>query len=180
MELEGSSGARRVTLPMQLYFFCLSKLRFQRTAAQEVNTVWEAQLPALGVGFKVHHQGWKQGRCMKRDRGKCQDTHREHLQSPQGAEHIWNPTCEGIQYHTAVTSSKQSLMLLHRQGYCPLLIGMTPVPQERRTKIVLKNWLTNVWWVVCWVGCEDEARLDLHAKKRQTVKSEKHYLLQYL
>lgn len=70
MELEGSSGAHRVTLPMQLHFFCLSKLRVQGTAAQEVNAVREAQLPALCVSFKVHHQGLKgvKTRMMHEDR----------------------------------------------------------------------------------------------------------------
>lgn len=59
MELEDSSGADRVTLPMQLHFFCLSILRLQGTASQEVNAVRETQLPALSVSFKVHHQGLK-------------------------------------------------------------------------------------------------------------------------
>ena len=41
MELEDSSGAHRVTLVMQLHFFCLlSVLRLQRTATQEINTMW--------------------------------------------------------------------------------------------------------------------------------------------
>lgn len=57
MELEDSGGADRMLLLMQLHFFCLSVLWLQGTAAQEVDTVRKAQLPALGVGFKVHHQG---------------------------------------------------------------------------------------------------------------------------
>lgn len=56
MELERSSGAHGVTLPVQLHFFFLRILRHQGTAAQEVNAVREAQLPALRVGFKVHHE----------------------------------------------------------------------------------------------------------------------------
>lgn len=59
MELEDSSGAHRMALPVQLNFFCMSVLWLQGSAAQEVDTVREAQLPAFGVGFKVHHQGLK-------------------------------------------------------------------------------------------------------------------------
>lgn len=94
MELEDSSGAHRMALPMQLHVFRLSVL--QGIAAQEVDTVREAQLPALGVGFKVHHQGLmgvERGRSMKRDGGFQETemsghTQREHLQSPPGSEHI--------------------------------------------------------------------------------------------
>lgn len=69
MELEDSSGAHRMALQMQLHVFRLSVLRLQGITAQEADTVREARLPALGVGFKVHHQGlmgveW--GRSMKR------------------------------------------------------------------------------------------------------------------
>jgi len=60
MELEGSGGAHGVTLPMQLHFFYLSILRLQGTAAQEVNAVREAQLPALCVSFEVHHKCFKE------------------------------------------------------------------------------------------------------------------------
>ena len=74
MELEGSGGAHRVSLPMELHLFCLSILRLQGTASQEVNTVWEAQLPALGVSFKVHHQGWMGVKNNKRE-GKNVRTH---------------------------------------------------------------------------------------------------------
>lgn len=59
MELEDSSGAHRLVLRMQLNFFCLTVLWLQGTAAQGVDTGWEAQLPAFCVGFKVHHQGLK-------------------------------------------------------------------------------------------------------------------------
>ena len=84
---------------MQLHFFSLSVLRLQGAAAQEVDPVREAQLPALCVGFKVHHQGlkgsetvsdpWGEMKGLKKQ--KCQDTHREHLKNPPGAEHIRNP-----------------------------------------------------------------------------------------
>lgn len=72
MELEDSGGAHRVTLAVQLHLFSLRILRLQGTAAQEVDAVRKAQLPALCVSFKVHHQGLKgakRGRCMKRDGG---------------------------------------------------------------------------------------------------------------
>lgn len=57
MELEDSGGADRMLLLMQIHFFGLRVLWLQGTAAQEVDTVREAQLPALGVGLKVHQQG---------------------------------------------------------------------------------------------------------------------------
>lgn len=84
VELEDSSGALRVALPMQLHLFCLSVLRLQGAAAQEGDAVREAQLPALSVGFKVHHQGLKgvkRERCVKRGGGikktRCQNIHRK-------------------------------------------------------------------------------------------------------
>ena len=61
MELEDSSGAHRMVLPVHLDLFCLCVLRLQWAAAQEVDTVREAQLPALGVSFKVHHKGLNEG-----------------------------------------------------------------------------------------------------------------------
>lgn len=66
-----------MVLLVQLHLFRLSVLWIQGTAAQEVDAVREAQLPALRVGFKVHQQGlrgaaWEQ--WMKGN--KCQDTRR--------------------------------------------------------------------------------------------------------
>lgn len=40
MKLENSSGASRMKLEMQRHFFCLSVLRLQSTATQEINTMW--------------------------------------------------------------------------------------------------------------------------------------------
>lgn len=59
VELECSAGAHVVALIVQLHLFRLSVLWIQRTAAQEVDAMREAQLPALCVSFKVHHQGLK-------------------------------------------------------------------------------------------------------------------------
>lgn len=64
VELEDDSGAHRGALQAQLYFFGLGVLWLQGTAAQEVDTVWKAQLPTLSVCFKVHHEG-----LMKAERG---------------------------------------------------------------------------------------------------------------
>lgn len=58
MQLEDSGGAHGVALPMKLHFFGLCKLWLQQAAAQEAEAVREAQLPALGVCFKAHHEGW--------------------------------------------------------------------------------------------------------------------------
>lgn len=73
MELEGCGGARRRVLPVQLHFFGLGVLWFQGTVTQEADTVRKAQLPALGVGLKVHHQSWaraKRDRRRERERGE--------------------------------------------------------------------------------------------------------------
>lgn len=59
MELECSAGAHVVALVVQLHLFRLTVLWIQGTAAQEVDAMREAQLPALSVGFKVHQQGLK-------------------------------------------------------------------------------------------------------------------------
>lgn len=58
VELEHSAGAHVVVLLVELHLLHLSVLWVQGTAAQEVDAVREAQLPALRVGFKVHQQGW--------------------------------------------------------------------------------------------------------------------------
>lgn len=109
MELEDSSGAPWVKLPMQLHLFCLSVLGLQRAAAQEGDAVREAQLPALGVGFKVHHQGLKgikQGRCVKRDGGIEKTEVRTHtdraLKEPTGGRAYMKPPSKGTQYYAAV------------------------------------------------------------------------------
>lgn len=59
MELEDGSGAHREPLSVQLHLFCLRILGLKGAAAQEVNTMRKAQLPALCVSFKVHQQDWK-------------------------------------------------------------------------------------------------------------------------
>lgn len=61
MELEDSSRARWMPLVMQLHLLCLSVLWLQGTTTQEVDAMRQAQLPALCVSFKVHHQGLKGG-----------------------------------------------------------------------------------------------------------------------
>lgn len=77
MQLEDSVGARSVALLMQLQFLCLRILRLQRTVAQEVNAVREAQLPALNVSFKVHHKGLMREKQAGRERDRNVMTHTE-------------------------------------------------------------------------------------------------------
>lgn len=67
-----------VALLVQFHLFCLSVLWIQGAAAQEVDAMREAQLPALSVGFKVHQQGLRGSNvgAMHEGKQKCQDTHR--------------------------------------------------------------------------------------------------------
>ncbi len=109
MELEDSGGAHGLTLLVHLHLFCLCILRLQGTAAQEVDAVRQAQLPALGVSFKAHHQGLKgakQGRCMKRDGGIEKTEMSGHtqraLKEPTRGRTYMKPPSKGIQYYAAV------------------------------------------------------------------------------
>lgn len=131
---------------------------------------------------KCTTRAWREqngGGCVERERGiemqKCQHTHREHWKSPPGAEYIRPPhlreytvlhSCDLIIIKSNVTPQIRLLSTVNRNDSCHCG-GWCDVPCEVRTKMVLKTevWLTNVWWVVFWVGCEDEAGLDLHAKK---------------
>lgn len=58
-----------VALLVQFHLFCLSVLWIQRAAAQEVDAMREAQLPALSVGFKVHQQGLRGAAWEQRMKG---------------------------------------------------------------------------------------------------------------
>lgn len=103
MELERSAGAHVVPLAVQLHLFRLSILRIPGSAAQEVDAVREAQLPALRVGFKMHQQ---------------------HLEERGGKEKYQPPDVPTRAYHglilyklskrtVAVTSSKLGVTLHH-------------------------------------------------------------------
>lgn len=97
---------------MELHLFHLSVLWIQGTAAQEVDAVREAQLPALCVSFKVHQQGLMGAAREQRMKGNRNvRTHTE--QAPKVPTRDPSYIIQAPKRIVAVISSKRRITLRH-------------------------------------------------------------------